>query len=147
MQTIVNKKIKVITAKKELNIYYIKEQKHIIIMSNEIRIIIVSSSVIIALIGLVFVIKIWMVWKQVNKNLLKARVFLNSNFLMKNWIFVFLAGAFIAMRRVMQLLELLEFQKTGTPAAIIFDLMGLAVIILLVLLAYHWYRLVYSTIN
>lgn len=116
-------------------------------MSNEIRIIIVSSSVIIALIGLFFVMKIWMVWKQVNKNILKARVFLNSNFLMKNWIFVFLAGAFIAMRRVMQLLELLEFQITGTPVAIIFDLMGLAVIILLVLLAYHWYRLVYSTIN
>ncbi len=115
-------------------------------MSNEIRIIIVGGSVITSLIGLFFVIKIWMVWKHVNKEILKARVFLNSNFLEKNWICVFMAGAFITVRRVVQLLELLGFPITNT-VAILFDLMGLAVIILLVLLAYYWYRLIYSTIE
>lgn len=115
-------------------------------MSNEIRIIIVGGSVITSLIGLFFVIKIWMVWKHVNKEILKARVFLNSNFLEKNWICVFMAGAFIAVRRVVQLLELAGFPITNT-VAILFDLMGLAVIILLVLLAYYWYRLIYSTIE
>ncbi len=113
-------------------------------MDKEIKIMIVGSSVLIAFIGLFLVIKIWMVWIHVDKDILKARVFLNSNFLMKNWMYVFFAGAFIAERRVMELLELLgiSFKSTGY----LFDLMGLAVISLLVMLAYHWYRLVYSTI-
>ncbi len=115
-------------------------------MSNEIRIIIVGGSVIISLIGLFFVIKIWMVWKHVDKEILKARVFLNKNFLEKNWICIFMAGAFIAVRRVMQLLELLGFPIINSDT-ILFDLMGLAVISLLVLLVYYWYRLIYSRIK
>lgn len=112
---------------------------------NELNIIIVGGSVIIALIGLFFIFKIWIVWKQVNKNVLKARVFLDGNFLVRNWICVFLAGAFIAMRRVIQLFGLLGY-TISVPATILSDLMGLAVIILLVLLAYYWYELAYSTI-
>ncbi len=115
-------------------------------MSNEIRIIIVGGSVITSLIGLFCVIKIWMVWKHVNKEILKARVFLNKNFLEKNWICIFMAGAFIAVRRVMQLLELLGFPIINSDT-ILFDLMGLAVISLLVLLVHYWYRLIYSTIK
>lgn len=115
-------------------------------MSNEIRIIIVGGSVITSLIGLFFVIKIWMVWKHVNKEILKARVFLNKNFLEKNWICIFMSGAFIAVRRVMQLLELLGFPIINSDT-ILFDLMGLAVISLLVLLVHYWYRLIYSTIK
>lgn len=116
-------------------------------MENEINILIVSCSVLISLIGLYFVLKIWLVWKNVDKTILKARVFLDSSFLTKNWIFVFMAGAFIAIRRVMQLLELLESYLINIPVKIIGNLMGLSVIILLVLLAYYWYRLVYSTIK
>lgn len=116
-------------------------------MENKINILIVSCSVLISLIGLVFVLKIWLVWKNVDKTVLKARVFLDGSFLTKNWIFVFMAGAFIAIRRVMQLVELLESPPINTPEKIISDLMGLVVIVLLVLLAYYWYRLVYSTIK
>ncbi|MFA4934430.1 MAG: hypothetical protein WC568_01215 [Candidatus Methanoperedens sp.] len=116
-------------------------------MENKINILIVSCSVLISLIGLFFVLKIWLVWNKVDKTVLKARVFLDSNFLTKNWILVFMAGAFITIRRVVQLLELLESPLISTPVKIINDLIGLAVIILLVLLAYYWYRLVYSTIK
>ncbi len=117
-----------------------------IIMSNEIRIILVGSSVLTALIGLFLVIKICMVWNRVDLNVLKARVFLDNTFLVKNWIFVFLAGAFISLRRVVQLLELLGSPVIST-SSFLFDLSGLAVIILLVLLAYYWYRIVYTTIR
>lgn len=119
----------------------------VIIMENKINILIVSGSVLISLIGLFFVLKIWLVWKNVDKTVLKARVFLDGSFLTKNWIFVFMAGAFIAIRRLMQLVELLESSPINTPEKIISDLMGLVVIVLLVLLAYYWYRLVYSTIK
>lgn len=116
-------------------------------MENKINILIVSCSVLISLIGLFFVLKIWLVWNKIDMSVLKARVFLDSNFLTKNWIFVFMAGALITIRRVVQLLELLESPLISTPVKIISDLIGLAIIILLVLLAYYWYRLVYSTIK
>ncbi len=115
-------------------------------MSDEIRIILVGSSVLTALIGLFLVIKIFMVWNRVDRNVLKARVFLDDTFLVKNWIFVFLTGAFIVVRIFVELLELLGFILIRT-SSIIFDLAGLAVIILLVLLAYYWYRLVYTTLR
>ncbi|NJD76569.1 MAG: hypothetical protein FIB08_05655 [Candidatus Methanoperedens sp.] len=114
-------------------------------MDRELNILLVSTSVIISFIGLFFVIKICAVWTSVDKGVLKARVFLSSNFLMKNWIYVFLAGAFIAMRRMIQLLDLLEFPVKSRGMDYLFDLMGLIVISLLVMLAFQWYRLVYST--
>ncbi|HEY9205809.1 MAG TPA: hypothetical protein VIO58_07795 [Candidatus Methanoperedens sp.] len=115
-------------------------------MDRILNIILVSASVIIALAGLFFVFKIWTVWKRVDREVLKARVFLNHDFLEKNWIYLFLAGAFIAMRRVMQLLELLGFSVNSDWVTYLYDLMGIIVIVLLVMLAYHWYRLVYSTL-
>ncbi len=51
-----------------------------------------SGSVLLSLVGLYFVIRIWMKWKNLDKDLLKARVFLNINFLEKNWLLVFLSG-------------------------------------------------------
>ncbi|MDP2767967.1 MAG: hypothetical protein Q8O41_11075 [Candidatus Methanoperedens sp.] len=61
--------------------------------------------------------------------------------------FIFIAGAFIAMRRILQLFDLLELSKLSSEMTIIFDLMGLAVVALLVLLAYYWYKLVDSAIE
>ncbi len=115
-------------------------------MDRILNIILVGASVIIALVGLFFVFKIWVVWKRVDKEVLKARVFLNRDFLEKNWIYVFLAGAFIAIRRVMQLLELLGFSVNIEWVTYLYDAMGIVVIVLLVMLAYHWYRLIFSTL-
>ncbi len=115
-------------------------------MDRTLNIILVSTSVITALAGLFFVFRIWTVWKRVDREILKARVFLNRDFLEKNWTYVFLAGAFIAMRRVMQLLELLGFSMNSEWVTYLYDLMGIIVIVLLVMLAYHWYKLVYSTL-
>lgn len=114
-------------------------------MDRELNILLVGASVIVSFIGLFFVLKICIVWGSVDKGVLKARVFLSKNFLMKNWIYVFLAGAFIAMRRIIQLLDLLEFPVKSRGMDYLFDLMGLIVISLLVMLAFQWYRLVYST--
>jgi hypothetical protein len=122
------------------------------LMVKELNILILSSSLIVAFIGLFYVIKIWMVWKRVDIQILKARVFLNERFLVKNWITVFLAGAFIAIRRIFELSDLLGFldktdETTYLAITCLFDLLGFIVIVLLVLLAYYWYRLVYSVIG
>ena len=115
-------------------------------MDRILNIILVGASVATALAGLFFVLKIWMVWKRVDKEVLKARVFLNHDFLEKNWIYVFMAGAFIAVRRVIQLQELLGFSVNSGWVTYLYDLVGVIVTVLLVMLAYYWYRLVYSTL-
>jgi hypothetical protein len=120
----------------------------ILIMTNlvNISLILVGCSIIVAFIGLFFVFKIWLVWKRLDKNLLKTMVFLDENFLVRNWVYLLATGAFIALRRVIQFLELLELPIQSPAETIIFDLMGLAVITLLVQLGYYWYRLIYSSL-
>jgi hypothetical protein len=120
----------------------------ILIMTNlvSISLILVGCSIIVAFIGLFFVFKIWLVWKRLDKNLLKTMVFLDENFLVRNWVYLLATGAFIALRRVIQFLELLELPIQSPAETIIFDLMGLAVITLLVQLGYYWYRLIYSSL-
>ena len=116
-------------------------------MDRTIDNILVTCSVIVAFIGLYFVLKIWLVWKRIDMNVLKARVFLDDRFLMRNWTYIFIAGAFIALIKVLQLLSLSGVWIEGTGEEIILDLMGLAVVVLLVLLVSHWYKLVYSAIG
>lgn len=118
----------------------------IIIMKNEINIILLALSVIIGFIGFFFVLKIFLVWRQVDMNVLKARVFLSKGFLVRNWIYIFLVGAIIVMQRLLALLDSLEISLPSS-INILFDLLGVGVVVLLVLLAYYWYKLVYSAIG
>lgn len=115
-------------------------------MENTINIILVACSVIFGFMGFFFVLKIWLVWKQVDMNVLKARVFLDPKFLIRNWVYIFIAGAFIVMRRILELFKLLKIPVLE-DMTIIFDLMGLVVVALLVMLAYYWYKLVDSAIE
>lgn len=116
-------------------------------MDNAVNIILVACSVITGFIGFFFVLKIWLVWKKVDMNVLKARVFLDPNFLIRNWVFIFITGAFIVLRRIIELSELLDKNLLTPEMNIIFNLMGLAVVSLLVILAYYWYKLVESAIE
>jgi hypothetical protein len=115
-------------------------------MGNTMNIILVGLSVILGFMGLFFVLKIWFVWKRVDINLLKARVFLNPNFLIRNWIYIIITGAFIVVRRIFELFELIEKNIWTPEITIFFNMMGLVVVALLVTLAYYWYKLVDSAI-
>ena len=116
-------------------------------MDNAINIILVACSIIIGIIGLIFVMRIWLVWKRVDMNVLKARVFLSPEFLKSNLMLIFLAGAFIVLRRFLQLFDLLDHPILNYDLTIIFDLTGVAVVSLFVILAYYWHKLVESAIE
>ncbi len=105
-----------------------------------------SGSVIVALIGLYFVIRIWMKWKNMDKDLLKAKVFLNKNFLEKNWLLVFLSGAFLTIHQSLEFIILsnyftIEWLETLSEA---FEFM---VLVFLVILAYEWFKFIIPNKN
>ncbi len=116
-------------------------------MDNTINVILAALSVILGFIGFFFVLKIWLTWGQVDINVLKARVFLDPNFLIRNWVYIFITGAFIVVWRLLELSNLLYTNFLAQNITIVFDLMGLVIITLLVILAYYWYKLVDSAIE
>ena len=116
-------------------------------MDKIINFILLNFSVLVSFIGLFFVVKIWLVWKRVDMNILKARVFLDEKFLIKNWVYIFITGALIVFRRILQLLDLNDITTQNPAWSILFDITGFVIVVLLVLIAYHWYKLVYSAIG
>lgn len=101
-------------------------------------------SIVLAFIGLYLVIKNWFVWKKTSMNIIKARVFLDKEFLEKTWFYVVAAGALIAFRRIYRYLELTTDVAANLTSEVIFDITGFVVILLLVLMAYQWYKLMHS---
>ncbi len=99
-------------------------------------------SVILAIIGLYLVYKNWFVWKKTSLNIIKARAFLNKEFLERNWFYVVVAGGLIALRRVYRCFELSRDSTINDPMEVLFDLLGFVVILLLVLMAYQWYKII-----
>ncbi|VVB84900.1 Uncharacterised protein [uncultured archaeon] len=115
-------------------------------MENTVNIILLACSVISGFIGYIFVMKIFFVWNRVDLNLLKARVFLDPKFLVRNWAFIFTTGAFIVMRRLLELFDVLKILVLK-DISVIFDLMGLAVVVSLVIMAYFWYKIINSSLE
>ncbi len=101
-------------------------------------------AILIALIGFWMVVKNWMVWKRTSMNILKAKVFLDKTFLERTWFYVVCAGALITFRRIYRYLELTADLNVNSNMEVLFDIMGLLVIFLLVLVAYEWYKLIQS---
>ncbi|SNQ62624.1 hypothetical protein [Candidatus Methanoperedens nitratireducens] len=102
-----------------------------------------SSSVIAALIGLYFVLRIWLKWNNIDIDVLKARVFLNKNFITKNWIHTFLSGAFLASHQFIDLLQSLNYiAKTGWVYQLS-DILEFTALVFLVILAYEWFVMIF----
>ena len=99
-------------------------------------------SIILAIIGLYLVYKNWLVWKKTSLNIIKARAFLNKEFLERNWFFIVVAGGLIALRRVYRCIELSRDSTINDPMEVLFDILGFVVIFLLVLMAYQWYKII-----
>jgi hypothetical protein len=101
-----------------------------------------SGSVVLGLFGLFLVIKIWIKWQKMDIDIVKARVFLNRKFLIKNWQYTFLSGAFLVTHQSLDLslsMNYLENTFFNQVLLIISDLMALG---FLILLAFEWYIMI-----
>ena len=99
-------------------------------------------SVVVGLIGLYFVVKIWIKWQKIDIDLIKARVFLDKKFLIKNWQYTFLSGASQATHQFLDLIVSLNY-ITKTPLVDeMSNILEIMVLGFLVILAYEWHKMI-----
>ncbi|MCZ7357927.1 MAG: hypothetical protein O8C66_15905 [Candidatus Methanoperedens sp.] len=101
-----------------------------------------GSSVILSVLGLYFVAKICVRWKKMDKDVLKARVFLNKKFLTKNWTYVFLSGASMTVHQSIEFLSSL-YHVADIRLESISEIFEFITLVFIVVLAYEWYRIIY----
>lgn len=104
--------------------------------------ILVGGSVVLALIGLYFVIRIWIKWEDLDIDVIQARVFLNKKFIERNWLYVFLAGASITVHQLINFLTSLNYISSPWINQISY-IIEFMVLLLLVMLAYEWFKVLH----
>ena len=97
-------------------------------------------SMFVALIGLVFVIKIFFMWNHLDKSMLKAKVFLDTNFLYNNWIFLFWIGTFTVIHQAMVIVYNSTF-LFNMELRYISDIFEFISVLLIVIFCYRWYKM------
>lgn len=97
---------------------------------------------------LIFMIgNILVMMRKVDKQLLKARIFLNDSILQRTWIYISIAGASFA------LYNLIKFVIRFTPKAEIFEVYQMPELIQLIFLVsfiiavHNWYGFIGSSVN
>jgi len=98
-----------------------------------------GGSLVLGLIGLYFVIKIWTKWQKMDIDIIKARVFLNRKFLIKNWQYIFLSGASQVTHQFLDLSVSLNYVGKTLLIETISSFLELMALGFLVLLAFEWY--------
>lgn len=101
------------------------------------------GSILLALVGLYFVIRIWLKWGNIEMEVLKARIFLNKKFLERNWIYVFLAGASLAVHQAVRLLVKFNFIVETDLIYLVSEIFEFATLAFLVILAYEWFKVLH----
>ena len=77
-----------------------------IIMYENATIFVSGITVVLGIFGILLFIKLLAVWKNIDKNLIKARVFLADGFVMKNIFVIFIAGLLVALHNFIEFLGL-----------------------------------------
>jgi len=98
-----------------------------------------GGSVVLALIGLFFVIRIWTKWQKIDIDIIKARVFLNRKFLIKNWQYTFLSGASLVTHQSLDLFMSMNYLHNTLLIETLSSFSDLMALGFLVLLAFEWY--------
>ena len=77
-----------------------------IMMYENITIFVSGITAVLGIFGVLLFIKLLAVWKNIDKNLLKARVFLDDKFVMKNIVVIFIVGLLISLHNFIEFLGL-----------------------------------------
>ncbi|VVB96894.1 Uncharacterised protein [uncultured archaeon] len=105
-----------------------------------------GGSVILTFIGFYFVTRIWIKWRNIDMDILKARVFLNKKFLETNWGYIFLSGASFTVHEFLDFLIRLNY-TTSSYIESLSEVFEFLAMLFLVILAYEWFVLVSAKKN
>jgi hypothetical protein len=115
-------------------------------MSMELQVVILATTVLIAIIGLYFSIKAWSSWVRVDDEIIRARAFLTRQFLNRNFMLIFITGAFVGLHTLLEFIEIFGYPSALMQFAqeirILYFLTLTISMLLLVILAYYWCKLV-----
>lgn len=103
-----------------------------------------GGSVLLGVLGLYLVIRIWMKWRHMDIDLIKARVFLNKDFLVKNWQYTFLTGASQASHHFLDFIVSLDYLTSSSFVEQMASILEFMVLVFLVILAYEWHKMIYA---
>ena len=97
---------------------------------------------------LIFMIgQILFMMRKVDKDLLKARIFLNDGILQKTWIYISIAGASFALNNVIKFVIMFTPRGEFLNAFQLPDLTQLVFIVAFILAVYNWYGFKGSFVN
>jgi hypothetical protein len=100
-----------------------------------------GDSVVLRLFGLYLVLKIWIKWQKIDIDIIKARVFLNRKFLVKDWQYTFLSGASLVTHQFLDLSISMNYLNNTLLIKTISSFLELMALGFLVLLTFEWYVL------
>jgi len=97
---------------------------------------------------LIFMIgQILFMMRKVDKDLLKARIFLNDEILQKTWTYISIAGASFALNNVIKFVIMFTPRGEFLNAFQLPDLTQLVFIVAFILAVYNWYGFIGSFVN
>ncbi len=102
------------------------------------------TGMLVALIGLIFVIQIFLMWNNIDKSMLKSKVYLDEKFLYNNWIYLFWIGTLIIFHQAIAIvynstIPLLNIKLT--ELGYISNIFEFTSVVLIVIFCYRWYKL------
>lgn len=97
---------------------------------------------------LIFMIgQILFMMRKVDKDLLKARIFLNDEILQKTWIYISIAGASFALNNVIKFVIMFTPGGEFLSSFQLPDLTQLVFIVAFILAVYNWYGFIGSFVS
>lgn len=102
--------------------------------------ILTSSSLLFALIGFYMVIRVWTIWRKLDIETIRGRVFLNKKFLERNWKYVFLTGAAVTLHQFIVLAWSSNLISINGPMWVLSEILETLSLVFLVILAYEWFK-------
>ncbi|MBU4077214.1 MAG: hypothetical protein KKD46_02125 [Euryarchaeota archaeon] len=103
-----------------------------------------AAFIIIFLIG-----QILFMMRKVDKDLLKARLFLNESIMQRTWIYISVAGASFALNTLIKFIIRLRFRTTGevlSPFYLV-EFTQLIFLVAFILAVYNWYIFIGSFVR
>ncbi len=101
-----------------------------------------AAFIIIFLIG-----QILLMMRKVDKDLLKARLFLNESVMQRTWIYISVAGASFALNTFIKFIERFTTMGTTLGPFHLVELTQLIFLVSFILAVYNWYIFIGSFVN